>query len=558
MIKRTIWAIVVLVASAALAQERYSVTLRFDADDDPEVVTRQLAATYRLQIESAEPDSSTIVVRANHSAVPLLRVDRRVVAVEAARPAAVATNARGFGAYAYDGAGNITQAGDDSFLYDTRGRIEKATTSGIAQTFTYDRWGNITNIATTGEPDDAIGAGTDNRLAGATYDGSGNLLSYHGGTFIYDALNVVKESRPTGSNNRYLYLYTASNERIATIEVFPTGQRRSDWTIRDDTGKVLRRFHQNPSGTWSWTEDYIYRGSQLLAAEVPSSEKVRHFHLDHLGTPRLITGNGGAVIAERTYSAFGRALDVDSTPPPDERAQFTGHERDSFQLDYMHARYYDPMVGRFLSVDPGGVDPRRPQSWNRYSYVLNNPVNLTDPTGRCVWDICIGEGALLWAAGAALAATTTAYLSRESASHPGRTNAEVMASSISKALSTAGAAIGSLISLSERPSKTFDDLWAISRPGPPKTPGPSTIRDVDGGYDDAVGLFGDLIVPGSDVDKGGGVIVGQLPDGRTIVVRPKSSDGAPTIEIQDGKTRIKFRFREKEEKKPEPDKEETQ
>ncbi|HEX2059618.1 MAG TPA: hypothetical protein VHK90_02655, partial [Thermoanaerobaculia bacterium] len=205
-----LWTIAMLIASAALAQERYSVTLQFDADDDPKIVTRQLAAMYRLQIEPAEGSSSTFLVRADPSAVRLLRTDRRVVAVEAARPAAAATNASGFGAYAYDGAGNITQVGGDSFVYDTRGRVEKATISGVAQKFTYDRWGNITNIATTGESDRAIGVGTNNRLPAATYDDSGNLLSYHGGTFVYDARNVVRESTPAGGN-RHLYLYTAAN-----------------------------------------------------------------------------------------------------------------------------------------------------------------------------------------------------------------------------------------------------------------------------------------------------------------------------------------------------------
>lgn len=91
---------------------------------------------------------------------------------------------------------------------------------------------------------------------------------------------------------------------------------------------------------------------------------------------------------------------------------------------------------------------------------------------------------------------------------------------------------------------------------PSEVAGPIHDRDVDGGYDDAVGHFGDLISPGSDIDKGGGVIVGRLPDGRVIVVRPNSSDGAPTIEIQDGKTRIKFRFREKKKEEPKPPKEE--
>jgi hypothetical protein len=51
----------------------------------------------------------------------------------------------------------------------------------------------------------------------------------------------------------------------------------------------------------------------------------------------------------------------------------------------MHARFYSPKWGRFLSVDPTweSADLRRPQSWNRYAYVENNPVNLTDPDGKC-------------------------------------------------------------------------------------------------------------------------------------------------------------------------------
>jgi RHS repeat-associated protein len=127
---------------------------------------------------------------------------------------------------------------------------------------------------------------------------------------------------------------------------------------------------------WRWDEDYIYRGSQLLAAEVPGN--TLHFHLDHLGTPRVITGNGGVRIATHTYFPFGREL----TPPGSERMKFTGHERDAINLEYMHARSYLPWTGRFLSVDPvNSADPALPQSWNRYAYAFHNPINFTDPTG---------------------------------------------------------------------------------------------------------------------------------------------------------------------------------
>jgi RHS repeat-associated protein len=70
--------------------------------------------------------------------------------------------------------------------------------------------------------------------------------------------------------------------------------------------------------------------------------------------------------------------------------KFTGHQRDNLgggttdDLDYMHARYGSPMTGRFLSVDPVLGEPGDPQSWNRYAYVVGNPMRYTDPLGLAV------------------------------------------------------------------------------------------------------------------------------------------------------------------------------
>ena len=73
---------------------------------------------------------------------------------------------------------------------------------------------------------------------------------------------------------------------------------------------------------------------------------------------------------------------------PAARLKYTGHERDTLaagnSLDYMHARYYSPTGGRFLSTDKGKAQAQRPQSWNRYSYCWGDPVQLTDPTGNIV------------------------------------------------------------------------------------------------------------------------------------------------------------------------------
>ncbi len=82
------------------------------------------------------------------------------------------------------------------------------------------------------------------------------------------------------------------------------------------------------------------------------------------------------------YSPFGHK----HTAPCDaHRVGFTGKERDGETgFDYFGARYYAPIPGRFLSPDPlfDSADPADPQTWNRYSYVFNRPMNSIDPNGE--------------------------------------------------------------------------------------------------------------------------------------------------------------------------------
>jgi RHS repeat-associated protein len=80
--------------------------------------------------------------------------------------------------------------------------------------------------------------------------------------------------------------------------------------------------------------------------------------------------------------------------------KFTGHERDlasaggaGDDLDYMHARHCSPLVGRFLGVDPDLGNSAQPQSWNRYVYVMNNPLKYLDPLGRYTVNCTSGDRA---------------------------------------------------------------------------------------------------------------------------------------------------------------------
>ena len=127
---------------------------------------------------------------------------------------------------------------------------------------------------------------------------------------------------------------------------------------------------------------------------------------DQLGTPRMVADKTGSLAGMRRhdYLPFGEELYAGAggrTQPQgyqsgdQVRQQFTGYERDNETgLDYAQARYYASAQGRFTSVDPlmASARPINPQTWNRYSYTGNNPINLTDPSGMIAGDYYNQQG----------------------------------------------------------------------------------------------------------------------------------------------------------------------
>ena len=131
--------------------------------------------------------------------------------------------------------------------------------------------------------------------------------------------------------------------------------------------------------------DYIKAGSLSIARienNVPT-----YLHNDHLGSAQTGTNSAGNVIWREKYTPYGSSMN--NPAANNDQAGFTGHIKDSATgLNYMQARYYDPLIGRFLSIDPVGFSPDMPFMFGRYTYVGNDPVNFTDPTGRCRSDAC--------------------------------------------------------------------------------------------------------------------------------------------------------------------------
>ncbi|HEX8153119.1 MAG TPA: RHS repeat-associated core domain-containing protein [Thermoanaerobaculia bacterium] len=435
-------------AGPEAAVGRYLVTLGELAAGDLVALSTRLAAQYGGRVEPyAEDGFRGFLISMTPARARLLSDDPRVAVVDEqptspavtpviAPPASAAQALRAMpnagngalviGSYRYDGRGNMSAitgtAGAESYVYDPFGRVSRGSmgTAGLWQEYVYDRYGNLKTIRTQGAAERRLGVnaesnridlptvgGTTSNVVGG-YDASGNQTSLSwtdpglNATFVFDGVGMVRESTVSGA--RRVYLYTPNDERIATFDAV-TGVQQ--WSAREFSGQVMRRFtRQGSTGALQWSEDYVYRGAEMLASYVSGPEKVTHYFPDHAGSPRLITGAGGAKISDHRYYPFGE--EITARDQDAEMKKFTGHERDSIpglsaaDIDYMHARYYGVSQGRFFSIDAAPGKPGLPQSWNRYTYARNNPVNRIDPDGQrdarlygAIYDVEPGDVVLL-------------------------------------------------------------------------------------------------------------------------------------------------------------------
>ncbi|MCB0338434.1 MAG: RHS repeat-associated core domain-containing protein, partial [Bdellovibrionales bacterium] len=117
------------------------------------------------------------------------------------------------------------------------------------------------------------------------------------------------------------------------------------------------------------------------------STGMRYLSLDHLGSIQTVSNDEGKIVEVLSFDAWGNRRDpLTWTPLSQVKSKltkgFTGHEHlDTVGLIHMNGRIYDPKSARFVSADPFIQSPYDLQSYNRYSYVLNNPLSLTDPSG---------------------------------------------------------------------------------------------------------------------------------------------------------------------------------
>ncbi len=129
---------------------------------------------------------------------------------------------------------------------------------------------------------------------------------------------------------------------------------------------------------------YYYHGGKRVAMRVDEQggDGVYYLHGDHLGSTSLTTDESGGMVARQLYHPYGTTRYSEGTLATD--FGFTGQRHDGTGLVFMHARYYHPMLGRFISADTMVPSPGNPQDFNRYTYTRNNPVLYTDPSGHFI------------------------------------------------------------------------------------------------------------------------------------------------------------------------------
>jgi RHS repeat-associated protein len=121
----------------------------------------------------------------------------------------------------------------------------------------------------------------------------------------------------------------------------------------------------------------------------PNGDATTFFHNDAAGSPLLATDSGGRIVWKESYRPYGERLsDASVNSEASNSIWFAGRPHDETTgLSYMGARYYDPLLARFVGVDPAEVDPNDVHSFNRYSYANNNPYKFVDPDGHSPIDV---------------------------------------------------------------------------------------------------------------------------------------------------------------------------
>ena len=277
--------------------------------------------------------------------------------------------------YQYDSLNRLASA--SAYTFSGTPSITCAETGGTstwAQSFTYDGFGNLTDKNETAAPMlHVLVNGTTNQISsanGAAYDSNGNMTSYPTGTYLYDAENRMNYA--TSMSSVVNYGYDSQNKRTWV------------WSGSNDT---------NGNAT-NYTVAFYGVNGQRLGRYGVTVNQLYSYSVPHLlsgGTTDTYFVSRRLLAQDRLGSANGKFYPYGEDKPGNpgnDMWKFGTYWRDAVTgLDYADQRFYNSAIGRFMSADPyqatvtSPSDPTSPQSWNRFTYVQNDPVNSADRRG---------------------------------------------------------------------------------------------------------------------------------------------------------------------------------
>lgn len=325
--------------------------------------------------------------------------------------------------YGYDDAGRIStiKQGVETFTwaYDDLSRMKSLSRpNNVTTSYEYDAANKLSrilhaNAASVALEDFKYGYNIDDEIESIESLGSSTLLPTAKAVNAADAANRIPRFGQAA--------YSFDEEGQTRTKTDNQGTTTYDWDARGRLAKVTlpngqtasygydalgRRTGRTAAGL---TTNFLYDGQDIVLdrgtggllvdylngpgidnklRQTSSNFGALYFLRDHLGSTSALTHGTGGVLERAQYEAFGASANASLT-----RYGFTGRESDAAAgLIYYRARWYDAQQGRFLSEDPFGFDGG---SINLHTYVNNNPLSFTDPTGEFVFLIPIVAGAAI-------------------------------------------------------------------------------------------------------------------------------------------------------------------
>ncbi|GIN88519.1 hypothetical protein J6TS2_49050 [Heyndrickxia sporothermodurans] len=294
--------------------------------------------------------------------------------------------------YGYTKNGNINSqniAGKVStYSYDkTNQLVKEILPNGVENSYKYDAVGNRLSSTVNGKTDkftynEANQIQTKNDVQ-YIYDADGNLLKDENYKYTYNEMQQLVSVKTLDDKKIASYTYDENGLRLTktvgdkVYEYFYNNEVLEMEIVKEKGNIIAYRYYE-----WDGTTPL---GSIVKTKDSSGNwkETVYHYWTNHRGDILSIRDNNGKEVGSYEYDAYGNILKVEGDIAKENPIRYAGYYYDDETKNYyLQARYYNPVNGAFLALDPYPGDDDDPLSQNGYTYAINNPINFIDPDGH--------------------------------------------------------------------------------------------------------------------------------------------------------------------------------